>query len=58
MRTSEKCMYLGHVITEDGVKTDPGKIKAVAEFKTSKNEKEKKRLHVRVASSEMSPCCI
>lgn len=33
-------MYLGHVITENGVKPDPQKIKAVTEFKTPKNEKE------------------
>ena len=37
-----ECLYLGHVITEDGIKPDPDKIKAVLEFpvpKTVKNIK-------------------
>ena len=34
--------YLGHVITPDGIKTNPKKLKAVEEFKIPKNVKELK----------------
>ena len=34
--------YLGHVITPDGIKTNPKKLKAVEEFKILKNVKELK----------------
>lgn len=46
----EKCQfmhkeiaYLGHIITQDGVKPDPRKVKAITEFPTPTNEKQIKQ---------------
>lgn len=38
-------MYLGHIISEDGVKPDPKKISAVKDFPKPKNAKNIKQFH-------------
>lgn len=38
----KECVFLGHVITENGIKPDPNKIKAVINFKTPQTPKDVK----------------
>lgn len=36
----KECLYLGHIITEDGIKPDPAKIECVSKFPQPKNSKD------------------
>src|SRR5262249_11145096 len=49
--------YLGHIITKDGVKTDPAKCEAVAEWPTCKRNPDcTSRVYYLISFSRYIPC--